>query len=168
MNERHLHSTTTIQLHLATSRLPENTPRPCIRVLLEQNNPDICSGAAKGEVYSSVEQLRFKTLQLFVPNSKRLRGLHSMSPLFSFEKAHVTQNTSSRQTTSRPQDKKNPNTAKSELFSTRKPSICSGNLSMKNQEDFKERPSSSLCQTARGSGATSKWGYFFFKKVHTT
>ena len=63
--------------HITTSdnsRLPENTPRPYIRVLPEQNNPDICSGAAKGEVYSSVKQLRFKTLQLFVPNSKRLGG----------------------------------------------------------------------------------------------
>ena len=45
-------------------------------------------------------------------------------------------------------------------FSTRK----SESLSTKNQEDFKKRPSSSLCQTARGSGATSKWGYFFLQK----
>ena len=52
------HHTTTFD----NSRLPENTPRLCIRVLLEQNNPDICSGAAKGEVYSSFEQLRLKTL----------------------------------------------------------------------------------------------------------
>ena len=44
-------------------------------------------------------------------------------------------------------------------FSTKK----SGSLSTKNQGDFKKRPSSSLCQKARGSGATSKWGYFFQK-----
>ena len=65
----HQHTTTS-----DNSRLPENMPRPCIRVLPEQNYPEICSGAATGEVYSSFEQLRFKTLQLFVLNSKRLRG----------------------------------------------------------------------------------------------
>ena len=53
----HHHTTTS-----NNSRLPENTPKLCIRVLPELNNPDICSGAAKGEVYSSIEQLRFKTL----------------------------------------------------------------------------------------------------------
>ena len=65
----HHHTTTS-----DNSRLPENMPRPCIQVVPEQNNLDICSGVATGEVYSSFEQLRFKTLQLFVPNSKRLRG----------------------------------------------------------------------------------------------
>ena len=65
----HHHTTTS-----DNSKLPENMPKPCFRVLPEQNNPDICSGAAKGKVYSSFEQLRFKTLQLFVPNSKRLGG----------------------------------------------------------------------------------------------
>ena len=65
----HHHTTTS-----DNSRLPENMPRPCIRVLSEKKNLDICSGAATAEVLSSFEQLRFKTLQLFVPNSKRLGG----------------------------------------------------------------------------------------------
>ena len=65
----HHHTTTS-----SNSRLSENMPKPCFRVLPEQNNPDICSGATKGEVYSSIEQLRFKILQLFIPNSKRLGG----------------------------------------------------------------------------------------------
>ena len=65
----HHHTTTS-----DNSRLPENMPRPCTRVLSEQKNPNICSGAATGEVFSSFEQLRFKTLQLFVSNSKRLGG----------------------------------------------------------------------------------------------
>ena len=65
----HHHTTTS-----DNSRLPENTPRPCIRVIPKQNNPDIFSGAATGKVYSSFEQLSFKTLQLFVLNSKRLGG----------------------------------------------------------------------------------------------
>ena len=36
--------------------------------------------------------------------------------------------------------------------------------STKNQSNFKTRPSSSLFQIARGSGATSKWEYFFLQK----
>ena len=65
----HHHTTTS-----NNSRLPENIPKSCFRVLPEQNNPDIRSGAAKGKVYNFSGQLRFKTLQLFVPNSKRLGG----------------------------------------------------------------------------------------------
>ena len=38
---------------------------------------------------------------------------------------------------------------------------------MKNQSDFKRRPSSSLFQIARGSGATPKWEYFFSSKRYT-
>ena len=150
----HHHTTTS-----DNSRLQENMPKPCFQVLPEQNNPDICLGAAKGEVYSSIKQLRFNTLQLFVPNSKRLGGLHSVSALFSPKKRTPLRMFLQRQTASGPQDKKNPNTA-SELFSTRK----SGSLSTKDQEGFKKRSSSSLCQTARGSGATSKWEYFFLQK----
>ena len=71
----HHHTTTS-----DNSRLPENMPRPCIQVLSEQKNPDICSGAATGEVFSSFEQLRFKTLQLLVPNSKRLGGYTQWIP----------------------------------------------------------------------------------------
>ena len=82
-----------------------------------------------------------------------------MSALFSPKKRTPLRMFLQRQTVSGPHDKKNPNTA-SELFSTRK----SGSLSTKNQGDFKKRPSSSLCQIARGSGATSKWGYFFLQK----
>ena len=48
----------------------------------------------------------------------------------------------------------------------KEPGYMLGSLSTKNQGDFKKRPSSSLCQTARGSGATPRWMYFFFKK-HT-
>ena len=59
----------------------------------------------------------------------------------------------------RRQDHKTKRT-RTHSFSIRK----SGSLSTKNQEGFKKRPSSSLCQTARGLGATSKWGYFFLQK----
>jgi hypothetical protein len=41
------------------------------------------------------------------------------------------------------------------------------NISMKDQSDFKIRPSRSLYQIARGSGATPKEEYFFLQKVHT-
>ena len=45
--------------------------------------------------FQSFEQLRFKTLQFFVPNSKRLGG-YSQWVHFFFKKAHITQKTSSR------------------------------------------------------------------------
>ena len=40
--------------------------------------------------------------------------------------------------------------------------------STNNQSNFKTRSSSSLFQIARGSGATTRWMYFFFKKALTT
>ena len=39
-----------------------------------------------------------------------------------------------------------------------------GSPSTKNQSNFKIRPSSSLFQIARGSGATPRWKYYFQKK----
>ena len=38
---------------------------------------------------------------------------------------------------------------------------------MKNQSNFKIRPSNSLFQIVRGSGATPRWEYFFLKKRYT-
>jgi hypothetical protein len=72
--------------------------------------------------------IRFKTLQLFVLNSKRLGGATLSECTFFFKKAHVTKKTSSRQTTSRPHDKKNPDRAISEFFLINNPGICSGAL----------------------------------------
>ena len=37
-------------------------------------------------------------------------------------------------------------------------------LQRRNRAVSRKRPSSSLCQTARGSGATPKWEYFFLQK----
>ena len=48
----------------------------------------------------------------------------------------------------------------------KEPGYMLGNPSTKNQNSFKKRSSSSLFQIARGSGATPRWIYFFFKK-HT-
>ena len=53
VSRQHLHSITTIQLHLTNSRLLENTSRQCIRVLFESKNPDKCSEATTGEDFSS-------------------------------------------------------------------------------------------------------------------
>ena len=72
---------------------------------------------------------------------------------------HVTQNTSSRQTTSRPQDKKNPNTAKSELFSTRKP----GKLSTENQEETLKL----LVPNSKRLGGYNQMGVLFSSKKYT-
>ena len=46
----------------------------------------------------------------------------------------------------------------------KKPRYMLRSPSTKNQRDFKRRPSSSLCQTARGLGATPEWEYFFLQK----
>ena len=86
---------------------------------------------------------------------------------FFFEKAHVTKKTSPRQTTSRLQDKKNPNRAISEFLFEKEPGYMLGRPSTKNQSNFKTRPSSSLFQIARDSGATPRWEHFFFKKKYT-
>ena len=72
------------------SRLPENMPRICIQVLFGQKNLARGSGAKLSECIFSFKKstshrrlpqdssfsnnIRFKTLQLFVPNSKRLGG----------------------------------------------------------------------------------------------
>ena len=110
----HHHTTTS-----DNNRLPQNTLRLYIRVLPEQNNPDICSGAAKGEVYSSIEQLRSRPSN-FLFQIARGSGATLSECTFFFKKVHVTQNTSLRQTTSGPQDKKNPDIAISELFPTKR------------------------------------------------
>ena len=50
----------------------------------------------------------------------------------------------------------------------KEPGYMLGSPSTKNQSNFKTRPSSSLFQIARGSGATPSWVCFFFRKAHTT
>ena len=46
------------------------------------------------------------------------------------------------------------------------PELFPMNISLSiNQSDFKRRPSSCLCQKARGSGVTPKWEYFFLQKA---
>ena len=68
VNKRHLHSTTTIQLYLTTA----DYQRIC-----QDHVSEFFLNNARGYYrrgFQFFEQLRFKTLQLFVPNSKRLRG----------------------------------------------------------------------------------------------
>ena len=130
-------------------------PRPYIRVLPEQNNLDICSGAATREVYSSFEQLRLKTIQLFISNSKRLGGYTQWVHFF-LQKAHVTKKTYSRHTTSKPHDI-------SEFFLIKNPGIL-GYSPAKDQRHGGTWPSSYLFQIARGSGATPSWIRFFLQK----
>ena len=82
-----------------------------------------------------------------------------MSALF-LRKSARHQKTYSTQTTSRHYDKKNPERAIFEFFFHK--------TSTNNQSNFKTRSSSSLFQLARGSGATTRWMYFFQKKALTT
>ena len=80
-----------------------------------------------------------------------------MSALF-LRKSARHQKTYSTQTTSRHYDKKNPERAIFEFFFHK--------TSTNNQSNFKTRSSSSLFQLARGSGATTRWMYFFQKSTH--
>ena len=48
----------------------------------------------------------------------------------------------------------------------KEPGYMLGSPSTKNQSNFKTRPSSSLFQIARGSGATPRWMNFFQKSTH--
>ena len=83
--------------------------------------------------------------QLFVPNNKRLGGYTQWVHFF-FKKAHITQKTSSRQTTSRPQESK--------FFLIKNPGICSGALQRRFRAISREDPQASCC-LAQGA-----WGSF--------
>ena len=115
------------------SRLLENMTKDPISEFLNQKNPDICSGAT-GYI-SSEEIFSFSNANdndsrpfNFLFQIARGSGTTLSECTFFFEKAHVTKKTSSRQTTSRPQDKKNLDRAISEFFLIRNPGICSGAL----------------------------------------
>ena len=114
------------------SRLLENmTKDPISEFFLNQKNLDICSGAA-GYI-SSEEIFSFSNDNDSRPSNflfqiARDSGATLSECTFSLKKAHITQKTSSRQTTSRPHNKKNTDIAISELFLTKNPGISSGAL----------------------------------------
>ena len=98
-----------------------------------------------------------KTLQLFVPNSKRLGGYTQWVHFF-FEKAHIT--------------KRLPQRRPFQDITTKKPGtshirVLFDKTSTNSQNNFKTRSSSSLFQIARGSGATTRWMYFFSSEKHS-
>ena len=107
------------------SRLLENmTKDPISEFFLNQKNPDISSRAA-GYIYSE-EIFSFSNDNDSRPSNflfqiARGSGATLSECTFFFEKAHVTKKTSSRQTTSRPHDKKNPDRAISEFFLIKNP-----------------------------------------------
>ena len=90
----HEQTTFTINNHHKTtsdnSRLPENMPRTCIQVLFDKRTQQEARGLHSENAFfpskkrTSIRRLlqdssfsnniKFKTLQLFVPNSKRLGG----------------------------------------------------------------------------------------------
>ena len=87
---------------------------------------------------------------------------------FSFKKAHITQKTSSRQMTSRPRDKKNPDIAISELFSTKNLGICSGAHQRRIRVISRKDPPAPCAKQQEARGLHLNGSTFFFKKVHTT
>ena len=87
----HHHTTTS-----NNSRLPENMPRPCIQVLPEQNNPDICLGLQQ-ERYIVLLNNSDPRPSNFLFQIARGLGATLSECTFSFKKAHVTKRTTSRQ-----------------------------------------------------------------------
>jgi len=107
------------------------TKDPISEFFLNQKNPNICSGAT-GYI-SSEEIFSFSNDNDSRPSNflfqiARGSGATLSECTFFFEKAHVTKKTSSRQTTSRPHDKKNLDRAISEFFFIKDLGKCSGTL----------------------------------------
>ena len=65
-------------------------------------------------------------------------------------------------------DKKNPNITKSELFSTRKPGICSGTFQQRIRKISRKDPQAPCAKQQEARGLHPNGSTFFFKKVHTT
>jgi len=86
---------------------------------------------------------------------------------FSFKKAHITQKTSSRQTTSRPHDKKNPDIAISELFFDKEPGYMLRSPLTKNQSDFKKKTLQLLVPNSKRLGGYTQMGVLFSSKKYT-
>ena len=83
---------------------------------------------------------------------------------FFFKKAHVTKKTSSRQTTSRSHDKKNPDLAISELFLIKNPVICSGTLQQRIRVNSKEDPPAPYAKKQEARGLHPNGSTFFLQK----
>ena len=85
-----------------------------------------------------------------------------MSALFLQKSAHHSEDhfKTSRQ--------KEPRPSYIRVLFDKEPGYMLGSPSTKNQSYFKTRPSSSLFQIARGSGATLSECTFFFEKAHVT
>ena len=90
-----------------------------------------------------------------------------MSALFFFfKKAHVTKKTSSRQTTSRPDDKKNPDLAISELFLIKNPVYAQEPFD-EESEQFQEKTLQLLVPNSKRLGGYTQMGVLFSSKKHT-
>ena len=125
-------------------------------------------GGCNTRGFQFFEQLRFKTLQLFVPNSKRLGGYTQWVHFF-LRKSARQQEDFFKTDHFKASQQKEPGPSYIRVLLDKEPRYMLGSPSTKNQSNFKTRPSSSLFQKARGLGATPRWEYFFLKKkVHTT
>ena len=121
-------------------------------------------GGCNRRGFQFFEQLKFKTLQLFVPNSKRLGGYTQWVHFFLQKKgAHHSEDFFKIDHFKATRQKEHGHSYIRALFD-KEPGYTLRSPSTKIQGNFKRRPSSSLCQTARGSRATPKWEYFFLQK----
>ena len=85
-----------------------------------------------------------------------------MSALFSPKKTHTTQNVSSRQTVSGPQDKKNPNTASELLFNKEV-----GEPFNEESGRFQEKTLKLLVPNSKRLGGYIQMGVLFLQKKYT-
>ena len=108
---QHLYPTATIQPHLANGRLPQQE---------------------KFSVkFQFLEQIRLKTLQLFVPNSKRLGGYTQWVHFFLSKKTHVTKKTFSRQNYFKDSRQKEAGLSYTQALLDKEPGNMLGDLSTK-------------------------------------
>jgi hypothetical protein len=99
VTKQHLHSTTTYHLSLTESRLPKNMTKDLLSKFFLNKRTQIYAWGLQG-TYPQKRFLVFPMIKIqdpptFCSKEQEAQELHSMSALF-FEKAHITQEISSR------------------------------------------------------------------------
>ena len=163
MNKRHSNSTTTIQLHLTTADYQRICQNPASEFFLNKTTRIYAWGLQK-ERYTVLSNNSDSRPSNFLFQIARGSGATLSECTFFSKKAHTTQNASLRQTASGPQDKKNPNTAKSEpLFNKEVREPFDEELGRLQEETLKL-----LVPNSKRLRGYIHMGVLFFKKVHTT
>ena len=103
-----------------------------------------------------LDSIRFKILQLLVPNSKRLGGYTQWVPFFLQKKCTSPRRLLQDKTTSRNHDKKKPDRAISEFFLIKNPGTHS--------VTFQDKTLQLLVPNSKRLGGYTQWVHFFLRK----